>query len=337
MTVQSWSGTAANNVLANTGFTMDEGMSPSSVNDSVRQLMADVKTRFDGDFATTATAAGTTTLTASSVSKQEFTGATTQTVVLPVSTTLTAGRAWEFINNSTGTVTINSSGANLVQTLLAGERVILLCILASGTTAASWARVTLTQTGVTQTAFAGATTLLTLGGTGAIAVVAIPGTLAQSGTTGALTVAGGAYFAGAILSASGVILSSTEGDTALNRSREGTFVSSASGPMTATNTTISFTRVGNLVTLTVPAVSNTGNTTATHIALSALPTYLYPVTTIKMPIGIKDNGTEGNYPGMVYIDNAGTFRVYRYLDGTSFSSNSGATGFNGFTISYEFA
>ena len=45
------------------------------------------------------------------------------------------------------------------------------------------------------TALAGATTLLTLGGTGASSVLAIPGTLEQSTTTGALTVAGGVYIA----------------------------------------------------------------------------------------------------------------------------------------------
>lgn len=50
-------------------------------------------------------------------------------------------------------------------------------------------------TSATMTAFAGATTLLTIGGTGATAVVAIPGTLEWSGTTGALTVAGGVYIA----------------------------------------------------------------------------------------------------------------------------------------------
>ena len=47
----------------------------------------------------------------------------------------------------------------------------------------------------TFTAFAGATTSLTIGGTGATSVFAIPGTLEQSSTTGALTVAGGVYIA----------------------------------------------------------------------------------------------------------------------------------------------
>ena len=63
---------------------------------------------------------------------------------------------------------------------------------------------TLATSATTVTAFAGATTLLTLGGTGATSVVAIPGTLAQSGTTGAFTVGGGIYAGGAIKSAAGI-------------------------------------------------------------------------------------------------------------------------------------
>lgn len=151
MTVQSWSTTAGNNVLANTGINFDEGQSPSSVNDSVRQLMADVKTRFDADYTTTATAAGTTTLTSASTSIQVFTGTTTQTLVLPVASTLTTGRSWLVINNSTGAVTINSSGSNLVHTLQASGRAIVFCILASGTTAASWTVATLARTDASQT------------------------------------------------------------------------------------------------------------------------------------------------------------------------------------------
>jgi hypothetical protein len=50
----------------------------------------------------------------------------------------------------------------------------------------------ITTPSTTFTAFAGATTLLTLGGTGASAVVAIPGTLdASNSTTGGVTMAGG--------------------------------------------------------------------------------------------------------------------------------------------------
>jgi len=89
-------------------------------------------------YTTTATAAGTTTLTVSSTQLQFFTGTTTQTVTLPVASTLTAGQRFEIHNNSTGSVTVNSSGANLVATVLANTTVVCTCILTSGTTAASW-------------------------------------------------------------------------------------------------------------------------------------------------------------------------------------------------------
>jgi hypothetical protein len=90
-------------------------------------------------FTTTATAAGTTTLTVASNPIQEFTGVTTQTVVLPVVTTLPkTGFQFVIINNSTGALTVNSSGANLVQTIVAGGSAVITCVLLTGTTAASW-------------------------------------------------------------------------------------------------------------------------------------------------------------------------------------------------------
>ena len=89
-------------------------------------------------YTTTATAAGTTTLTAASTFFQYFTGATTQTIVLPVTSTLTLGWTYLIVNNSTGILTVNSSGANLVTTVPAGAAAKITCILTSGTSAASW-------------------------------------------------------------------------------------------------------------------------------------------------------------------------------------------------------
>jgi hypothetical protein len=89
-------------------------------------------------YTTTATAAGTTTLTASSNYRQFFTGTTTQTVQLPVTSTLVAGIAWEIENNSTGLITVNSSGGNLVGTIPAGVCAHFVCIGTTLTTAADW-------------------------------------------------------------------------------------------------------------------------------------------------------------------------------------------------------
>lgn len=89
-------------------------------------------------YTTTATAAGTTTLTNESTPHQYFTGTTTQTIVLPVASTLNLGRTFRIVNNSTGNLTVQSSGANNIVLVGPGTTVLLTCILTSGTTAASW-------------------------------------------------------------------------------------------------------------------------------------------------------------------------------------------------------
>lgn len=89
-------------------------------------------------YTTTATAAGTTTLTAASNPLQYFTGSTTQTVVMPVTSTLLQGQSFTVVNNSTGAVTVQSSGANSITVLAGGTSATFTCILTSGTTAASW-------------------------------------------------------------------------------------------------------------------------------------------------------------------------------------------------------
>jgi hypothetical protein len=89
-------------------------------------------------YATTATAAGTTTLTSASAAIQDFTGTTTQTVVMPVTSTLALGFPFKIRNLSTRAVTVNSSGGNAIVVLAPSTQAVVTCILTSGTTAASW-------------------------------------------------------------------------------------------------------------------------------------------------------------------------------------------------------
>jgi hypothetical protein len=89
-------------------------------------------------YATTATAAGTTTLVVGSKELQYFTGSTTQTVKMPVVSTLVLGQTFKIINNSSGVVTVQSSGSNTIQAMAASTVLMVTCILTSGTTAASW-------------------------------------------------------------------------------------------------------------------------------------------------------------------------------------------------------
>lgn len=89
-------------------------------------------------YATTATAAGTTTLTVTSKQMQVFTGSSTQTVTMPATSTLVLGQQYFIVNNSTGAVTVNSSGGNAIVVLAAGTQGTFTVILTTGTTAASW-------------------------------------------------------------------------------------------------------------------------------------------------------------------------------------------------------
>jgi len=89
-------------------------------------------------YTTTATAGGTTTLTAASNYQQFFTGTLAQTIVLPVTSTLALGLGYHIENNSTGTLTVQSSGLNTISTIPPGVTTQFTCILITGTTAASW-------------------------------------------------------------------------------------------------------------------------------------------------------------------------------------------------------
>jgi len=75
----------------------------------------------DSAYTTTATAAGTTTLTNASKYTQNFTGSTTQTIVLPDATTLVAGHSYYITNPSTGILTVNKNGGTLLSTIAAGQ------------------------------------------------------------------------------------------------------------------------------------------------------------------------------------------------------------------------
>jgi len=141
-------------------------------------------------YSTTATAAGTTTLTVTSNYRQFFTGSTTQTIVLPVTSTLVTGMAFEIENNSTGLLTVNSSGGNLVGTIPSGVCAHAVCIGTTLTTAADWdwdyiSTSTITGTGANVLATSPTITTPTIDTITSAAATAL--TLKSAGTT-ALTI-----------------------------------------------------------------------------------------------------------------------------------------------------
>ena len=155
-------------------------------------------------FSTTATAAGTTTLTVNSNHYQRFTGSTTQTVVLPVTSTLVAGVAYEIENASTGNLTVNSSGGNLVVTIIPGVTVQCRCIGTTLTTAADWDPEYNEFAAITGTGAVVLNTSPTLVNVSVSSVNVTNTTVSTSNITGALTVSGGIGVKGNV-SANGII------------------------------------------------------------------------------------------------------------------------------------
>lgn len=89
-------------------------------------------------FTTTATSAGTLTLDKNSDETQILTGSTTHTVVLPVAATLPLGKRFSFYNESSGAVTVQSSGLNTVLSLAGNTAGEVILNTNSGTGAAIW-------------------------------------------------------------------------------------------------------------------------------------------------------------------------------------------------------
>ena len=150
-------------------------------------------------YTSTVTAAGTTTLTNTSSYYQQFTGSTTQTVVLPVTSTLQTGWTFHIVNNSTGNVTVQSSGLNTVITVIAGTTAMVTCIGTALTTAADWE--------------SGLTDFSTYTGTGAVVLgtsptLTTPSIGAATGTSISVTanVTGGNLVTGGAISAIGNII-----------------------------------------------------------------------------------------------------------------------------------
>jgi hypothetical protein len=93
---------------------------------------------FIGGYNSTATSGGTLTLTVASAQNQIFTGTSSHTIVLPVVSTLRPGRTFAVTNNSTGVITVNSSGGNLIAYVPPLTTQQFVCVLITGTDASSW-------------------------------------------------------------------------------------------------------------------------------------------------------------------------------------------------------
>jgi len=124
---------------------------------------------------TTATAGGTTTLTVASTANQQFTGSSTQTVILPNATTLANGTDFYITNRSTGTVSVQMNGGTLLQTLAASSYATFL-LISNSTAAGTW------DVGYTSGGGSGTVTTVSV-----VSANGFSGTVANAGTTPAIT------------------------------------------------------------------------------------------------------------------------------------------------------
>jgi hypothetical protein len=128
-----------------------------------------------GNAVTTPTAGTTTTLTIASAPFQQFTGSSTQTVVLPNATTLVVGHQFVITNRSSGAVTVNMNGGGLLQTLAASSFTIFT-LVNNGTAAGTWDAI--------YSSGGGSGTVTTVS---VVSANGLAGTVANAGTTPAIT------------------------------------------------------------------------------------------------------------------------------------------------------
>lgn len=139
---------------------------------------------FISSWATTATAAGTTTLTVGSPYQQFFTGSTTQTVSLPSTATLVTGEGFFIVNNSSGVVTVNTSTANTVQAMSASSWAFFTVVSTANNNTAAW---NASYFSASTPSFAGLTTNAVAYATGTTTV----STVASTGTSGQVLTSNG--------------------------------------------------------------------------------------------------------------------------------------------------
>jgi hypothetical protein len=287
-------------------------------------------------WATTVTAAGTTTLTNTSSYQQEFTGSTTQTVVLPVTSTLALGWSFEIINNSTGSLTVNSSGGNLVGTVTAGTTASIVCRLTTGTTAASW--------DFDIDGFATQT------GTGDVVRASSPSLSSPSMSTPQAT--GQLAFQGSTSSSAQFATSQTTGNTTITTSQtSGTLTiggTNGTGTQTIGQSTVSqttniqagATASGSTKTMNIGTGGLSGSTTTMALgstfgtAVTANGQWSYSTTgSIKLPAGTTGERNGSPIAGMIrYNSSTSSFEGYTTAWG---SIGGGATGAGGDTVFQE--
>jgi len=121
-----------------TTITFPSGTAPAASSVAMWDANSNISANnFIEGFTSTATAAGTTTLTVGSNQIQVFTGSTTQNVKLPT-TSVAAGQQYWVINNSTGAVTVQASNGSTILVVGPNASALFTALVATPTTPSNW-------------------------------------------------------------------------------------------------------------------------------------------------------------------------------------------------------
>ena len=112
-----WNGTTIPVAYGGTGVTTSTGASSVVLRDANVNVTAN---NFLAGYNVITAAAGTTVLTVSSAYYQRISGSTTQTIQLPIATTLVQGQGFVFDNDSSGAVSIVDSASGAIDTVPSG-------------------------------------------------------------------------------------------------------------------------------------------------------------------------------------------------------------------------
>ncbi len=301
--------------------------------------------------AVTSVTAGDATISIGGTSTAPTVEATGAFLTKNITTTGTVTDAQELITNTTNqlvlgtthTTTISSTAPASSQTLTIVDSGVASSqfILKDATSGTQSITSILDLTNTTDSSSSSTGGLVLSGGLGVAKSVFGGGTTDSSSTaTGAIVTAGGLGVAKTIYTGTGISLPTSGGTaTTLAYYQESTQSNTATGIWALGQAlTLTFTRIGRIVTLIIPAVSSTSNTASTITFSTAIPTQYRPANAIYVPFAVIDNGVNKN--GSLQISSASVIQIANVAlaTGNTFSAftGSGSSGFQAQGVSYAF-
>lgn len=275
-----------NGITTGTGISTSSTVSTIILRDTQGSAFA---INFVNGFNSAATAGGTTTLTNVSNPVRVLTGTQTQTLVLPVTSTLTVGYQYQITNQSTGAVTIQSSDTSTITILAAGTFALFTCVLASGTTAASWNAQYFGSIITSGKSFSVSNTIILAGTDGT--TMTFPSTSATIARTDAAQTFTGTQTFAQIVTTSNAITASGNAATVPITSRISTVTNNSAATLTITITTASAVD-GQMIAVRIldfSAVAQTITWVNTENSTVGVPATSNGSTTLPLTVGFQFN------------------------------------------------